>query len=266
MRRMYIERQMERFLKFEDPAYAASAQMVMAMNYDRPDEAISFYNDWLTVSQALRDSGTQVFVFDPDAQEEIMRTEGALSAKDVYRAFPYDAAYVSISHPMLDGFAVMKMHEESEVGFMFMFREDYISEHASDSRGLEASVPYSELDLDAVCNLTSYISAKNADMNLVYKPSEKVRASGGGRKRKSCATVTEVGFRIGSALREYRMSQRASAHGDGTVRPHVRRAHWHRYWVGPMSGERRLELRWLEPIFVNPGGGDMVPTAHEVGL
>ena len=265
MRRTYIEKQMERFLKFEDPSYAANAQMVMMMEYDEPDAAITFYNDWLIMSQALRDSGMQVFVFDPDAQEEIAHTDGSLSPSEVYDSFPYDAAYVSITDPMLDGFAVMKMHDEREVGFLFMFKEGWVEQHSTDSRKVGASVPYNQLNLDEVCNLTSYIAAKNADINLVYRPTEKVLASGGGKKHKSCAVVSEVGFRIGSALREYRKVHHIDGHSGGTVRPHVRRAHWHRFWVGPRNGERKLELRWLEPIFVNPGGA-MVPTAHEVGL
>lgn len=32
------------------------------------------------------------------------------------------------------------------------------------------------------------------------------------------------------------------------VRPHVRRAHWHHYWVG--EGRTKLEVRWIEPTLV----------------
>lgn len=47
--------------------------------------------------------------------------------------------------------------------------------------------------------------------------------------------------------------QRSTATGTGrTVRPHVRRAHWHHYWVG--EGRTRLEVRWIEPTFVLPEG------------
>lgn len=33
--------------------------------------------------------------------------------------------------------------------------------------------------------------------------------------------------------------------------PHIRRAHWHGFWTGPMDGERRFEYKWLPPIPVN---------------
>lgn len=37
-----------------------------------------------------------------------------------------------------------------------------------------------------------------------------------------------------------------------SVRPHVRRAHWHHYWVG--EGHTRLEVRWIEPTLVLANG------------
>jgi hypothetical protein len=55
----------------------------------------------------------------------------------------------------------------------------------------------------------------------------------------------------------------ASAQGKDTseeagrgpgVRPHIRRAHWHHYWIGPRAApaeERELVVRWLPPILVN---------------
>lgn len=61
--------------------------------------------------------------------------------------------------------------------------------------------------------------------------------------------VWETGFTLGAALRDART--RTEPEGGGhSPRGHIRRAHWHSYWVG--SGEsRRLELRWLPPIAVN---------------
>lgn len=45
--------------------------------------------------------------------------------------------------------------------------------------------------------------------------------------------------------------QTTGPRGDLTVRPHVRRAHWHHYWVG--KGRTTLEVRWIEPVLVLPG-------------
>ena len=48
------------------------------------------------------------------------------------------------------------------------------------------------------------------------------------------------------------------------VRPHVRRAHWHHYWTG--TGRTTLEVRWIEPTLVLPGGkGETeLPTVRKV--
>lgn len=37
----------------------------------------------------------------------------------------------------------------------------------------------------------------------------------------------------------------------GTVKPHIRRGHWHTYWTGKRDGKRTAKLQWLFPIFVN---------------
>ncbi len=48
-------------------------------------------------------------------------------------------------------------------------------------------------------------------------------------------------------------------------RPHARRGHWHNYWTGPRSGERKLVLRWVEPMFIHGGEFDEV-TVHPVKI
>ena len=45
-------------------------------------------------------------------------------------------------------------------------------------------------------------------------------------------------------------TQKNSATTDRTVRPHLRRAHWHGFWTGPRDGQRRFRYKWLSPIFV----------------
>lgn len=60
--------------------------------------------------------------------------------------------------------------------------------------------------------------------------------------------VYETAFRLGAAIRQ---AERAPQ-GSGSVRGHVRRAHWHSYWVGSGDDKRR-ELRWLHPVAVNLG-------------
>jgi len=75
-------------------------------------------------------------------------------------------------------------------------------------------------------------------------------------------TEWDVGARIGAALRT--AQERDSEPGEGThasPRPHVRRAHWHTYWVGK-RGSQKPALRWLSPMLV--GGSGVVTTTRPV--
>jgi hypothetical protein len=34
------------------------------------------------------------------------------------------------------------------------------------------------------------------------------------------------------------------------ITPHLRRAHWHGFWVGPKNGDRRFSYKWLPPLLI----------------
>ena len=73
-------------------------------------------------------------------------------------------------------------------------------------------------------------------------------------------TTWEVGVRLGSALRRaYAASEVGHASGHSGPRPHIRRAHWHSFWMGPVDGDRRLDVRWMPPIPVNLEDGEEFP-------
>lgn len=77
----------------------------------------------------------------------------------------------------------------------------------------------------------------------------------------------DVAFRIGASLEAAREAMAGDGTGTGEhregPRPHVRRAHWHTYWLGK-RGEQRAELRWLHPILVGGDQSGIVPTIREV--
>lgn len=66
-------------------------------------------------------------------------------------------------------------------------------------------------------------------------------------------TVHVLGEKIGEQIRKAREYPNV-ARTHGSPRPHVRRAHWHGFWSGPLrpdaDGERKFSLRWLPPISV----------------
>jgi hypothetical protein len=92
----------------------------------------------------------------------------------------------------------------------------------------------------------------------------------------SAPRIWEVAFRIGATLRAGQAAiERRATSADGSEsrphsspRPHMRAAHWHHYWTGPLKGERKLIVKWLHPVLVavtedlkDPG---IVPVVHRV--
>ena len=58
-----------------------------------------------------------------------------------------------------------------------------------------------------------------------------------------------LGEEFGNLIRQYREREAASGHTiHGTVRPHIRRAHWHTFLMG--AGREKRTLKWLPPTFV----------------
>lgn len=55
-----------------------------------------------------------------------------------------------------------------------------------------------------------------------------------------------LGSTFGDGLRRDR---KGGGKSGGTVRPHIRRPHWHHFWKG-YADEKKLIVRWLPPIFV----------------
>lgn len=84
------------------------------------------------------------------------------------------------------------------------------------------------------------------------------------------ATTWDVGVRVGAAIKQ---AATMSDHSDGettgrTVRPHIRRAHWHTYFTGKRKREdgsdipasqRRRELKWIPPLPIAVTSLDELP-------
>ena len=72
---------------------------------------------------------------------------------------------------------------------------------------------------------------------------------------RSESNLVQVGVRIGRFIKSSKETQSTSS-GDGlkrVVAGHVRRAHWHHYWVGKKSEGQKLILKWVHPTLINSG-------------
>lgn len=85
------------------------------------------------------------------------------------------------------------------------------------------------------------------------------------------AQTYEVGVRFGAAFRKWTAGTLGADHSTGTgshKRPHMRRAHWHRFWTGKRnSDERKLIIKWVSECFCGIAEGEtdkMSAVQHKV--
>ncbi len=123
--------------------------------------------------------------------------------------------------------------------------------------------------LPSLISLTLYLCSENAeirsptgDSRLPARPKPKKTKQGERFFEGERMTRWDCGWRIGHALRraldtvENKSSEGET--GRQSPRPHIRRAHYHHFWMG--SGERRtLVLKWVHPILVNVRADEDLP-------
>lgn len=114
-----------------------------------------------------------------------------------------------------------------------------------------------------------YLQAQNADtQNRPTAKKPKKKGIGKGRNQQKPTKVVDVGYHVGATIRKAQARYDSSpSSGSGTAkRPHSRRGHWHHYWTGSLSSpdERKLVLRWVEPMFIHADNSDDLPTVRKV--
>ena len=253
-------------------------------------EMVVFEQD---MAKAWRRCGLQVYEFDPDFSESILDEKWAELLPEVIQYRPHDCFYMKLPYDdMNEGVVLYVVSVENVSTF-----EDKYFPGARDSVGIhyggvpgkgERALVNTGDELLCLCpfpipknidlmfddtplgwyptnlllNGLAYLCSANADIAAVYTPRKEKRRNNA--KKRSQATWHEVGYRIGAQLRNY--NRQKSERGEKTgrkVRPHMRRAHWHRFWIGPRDGERRLVLKWVAATMV---GVDIEnATLHRVG-
>jgi hypothetical protein len=142
---------------------------------------------------------------------------------------------------------------------------DYYSAGARDPRC--SSVERAPAWVQKAFGLLQYAAAQHADIETAPRPTAKNRAQR--RAPPKEPAIHHVGYRLGSAIRAQRiraLGSRADGQTRASVTPHVRRGHWHRFWIGPKNTpERRTMVRWVPPLFINANGpDDLVPVVRRV--
>lgn len=74
----------------------------------------------------------------------------------------------------------------------------------------------------------------------------------------------EIGIRMGNAIRlsKQQYADAINVKNSSFKRPHIRKAHWHGYWTGKLNEpeNRKFQLQWIPPTFINATIGDELPT------
>lgn len=250
----------------------------------------------MQIAKAWSDAGKQVYDFDQDFANSILGEKWVDLLPDCIANRPYDCFYMKLPCGKLnEGVVVSVVPTENILGFNPDFfpgvesgKGVYIGGDPASKDGARGravintgeeilclcsfaisktfklmtdDTPLDRYPADLVANGVAYLCSINADIVPSYKPQSNVRRNNA--KRRSQATWHEVGYQIGSELRAYNHSVSHGENGGYSVRPHMRRAHWHHFWTGPRLGNRKLVLKWLAPTMV--GGKPDTATLHKVG-
>lgn len=114
------------------------------------------------------------------------------------------------------------------------------------------------------------IDASDVSENPTTKQTYKPHKEGSRIKNKfSEVRMWDVGVKYGKAIRvakqEYKKHierERSEQKDRKPVRPHIRRAHWHKYHVG--EGRKETKTLWLAPVYVCGSGKEIPVTIREV--
>lgn len=139
--------------------------------------------------------------------------------------------------------------------------QESLSEKYSDA--LHSRPPNLNLsEVAPLVNLVLYLCAPKLDIqgekqgHTPHKPKAHTRRGKAKLPKARHTHIWRVGAKIGQALRKAKQAPCLSE-GPGDARaptmPHVRRAHWHLYWVG--KGRKTPCLKWIAPTLVNADPG-----------
>ena len=118
--------------------------------------------------------------------------------------------------------------------------------------------------LHAALNLLLYVCSYGLDEDRAYEFGSGIRYPQPVRIKRGNwrlfpppkPVIHKLGNEIGEEARKYN-ERTCAPRPHGSPRPHIRRAHWHGYWRGPLNDQdnRKFSLKWLPPFMVgNPGG------------
>jgi hypothetical protein len=227
------------------------------------------------------DKYKQEYIFDENLMESLWQTDFLEKQlpNSILKKVPFDSFFIAepySGHPSEEvaGWFVNKSEYKEGVG-LDMLRLSYypstgdcslhpytinLNDNNYENAILERGVWNKLQDAGEVIKkgllLVLYLCSKNAEVSKVYE----VRKRSLKRKHHTfTSNVSKVGEYVGRFLKKQKYrSEKRDAETGRTVRSHCRRGHWHHYWLGPRdSADRKRELKWVQPTFVNANKGKL---------
>ena len=235
-----------------------------------------------------------IYRFEPSFIEILRQTEDAPIYQSSLKCLPVNCFIVPLYNSSYLGLiiSVEMVEEETRLSVIGLPKADLSKENSEtltlsirDGETLSSAIEkwhsnydshslgeLAKTDLEAIQILTLaaqisyYLSAKNCIAKRIKIPKAK-------RPRRSNGTPLnlqewDVGYRIGNKYNPDKISNSSISVATGTATPanspraHLRRAHWHHYWVG--TGRTKREVRWIAPVWVNGDSDTIIPTEHTV--
>lgn len=127
--------------------------------------------------------------------------------------------------------------------------------------------------LKLLLSLLGYIASAPDDI-IVQQPNQKKIATAPTPKTPGVADHDTISIVGETVVRQFvksrdayeRQHENETEQHHKTPTPHMRRAHWHHFWTGPLDGKRELICHWIPPTFVNAklATGEMRTTINVV--
>jgi len=207
-----------------------------------------------------------IYQFDPDLYSALITTPVDRLPAEVLTLLPEWGVYVETpGHDRLAGFFAHcdydPRNQSPELRLLLDAENDLIPVvipiiDGMLSDAIDAVTPGLGSHLAGVCqplvSLVLYICSVSADFGHYTATRPEPTSTKRGKRifPPDNPTVIKAGGEIGAFLRASRASSDAPQSGGSTgrtPRPHVRRAHWHGYWLGK---PRRFEIRWMPPVLI----------------
>lgn len=290
------------FLTFIESVDAAMSVLGKPQNDTQVEEVVALASR-LAMFAAWR-VGKDVYRFDPDLYAALAETEGLdeipgdafgrLPAWGVYIEAPISRClgeswdgFFATPTASVEGSALMLLFVKAQEGRFPLTQSIMLdigrgsvgaaladlapmaveSVAAGEPRGLDREEVRESADaIRLAVSLVLYLAAPADGEGLPERPAIVSKRVHGVGRVFPAESVTEwpVGARIGAALRAaFDLSQTERIGTGSSPRPHLRRAHWHRFRYD--QGRSRVRVRWLHPILVAAGRGDVAEaTVHDV--